>query len=488
MSTKSQIFKGVIWTTIESWGSRFITFFVFFTLARLLDPKDFGLIAIASVFTAFVQIFLDQGLGTAIVQRQNLEPEHLDSAFWTNVGTGIVLTVLGIALSVPVSLFFRQPELVPVIRWLSLGLLINSFGSVQEALFQRDLNFKLISVRSIIATLVSGVAGVAMALGGYGVWSLVVQQLTNTFIRVLVLWLSSSWRPRLIFSRSHFQDLFGFGINLLGVKIFQFANSRADSLVVGYFFDSTALGYYAVAKRLADILLDLFSHVISRTMVPILSKLQEEDHQFRKTFYLATSLTFLTAFPCFMGLAVLAPSIVPVVYGEKWLPSVLTLQTLAIAYLMQAIYYSHVNVLTAKGKTDWQIKLVALSSVLSLTGFLVGTRWGVNGVAAAQIVQGFVSVPILLKLINVLVDIDFHEYLKRICYPFLASAFSSSLAFGVKRLFLDNLEDIWTLVICLTLSVSTYLLILSLTNPKIVGEVYVFLSKGLALKRKKERS
>lgn len=470
---------------IESWGSRFITFFVFFTLARLLEPKDFGLIALASVFTAFVQIFLDQGLGTAIVQRQNLEPEHLDSAFWTNVGTGVVLTTLGIALSVPVSLFFKQPDLAPVVRWLSLGLLINSFSSVQEALFQRDLNFKLISIRSLIATLVSGIAGVAMAFAGYGVWSLVVQQLTNAFMRVIVLWLSSKWRPRFKFSYSHFQDLFGFGIHLLGVRIFEFGNSRADSLVIGYFFDATTLGYYAVAKRLADILLDLFSHVVSRTMVPVLSKLQEDNDRLKRTFYLAIEATVLVAFPCFMWLAVLAPNIVPVLYGDKWSLSVPILQTLAIAYLLQAIYYSHLNVLTAKGKTDWQIKLVAFSSVLSLAGFILAVRWGASGVAAAQIVQGLISVPILLKLIDKLVDLDFRLYLKRFSYPLIASLFSSFVAILVKRLLLENLGDVSTLVICLAVSIPMYLLILSLINPRRVEEVCKIISVKQSQRGKK---
>ena len=488
MSIRNQFFKGVIWTVIESWGSRFITFFVFFTLARLLEPKDFGLIALASVFTAFVQIFLDQGLGTAIVQRKNLEPEHLDSAFWTNVGTGVVLTTLSIALSVPVSLFFKQPDLAPVVRWASLGILINSFSSVQEALFQRDLNFKLISIRSLIATLVSGIAGVGMAFAGCGVWSLVVQQLTNAFMRVLVLWISSAWRPRFKFSYPHFQDLFGFGINLLGVKIFQFANSRADNLVIGYFFDATTLGYYAVAKRLADILLDLFSHVVSRTMVPVLSKLQEDNDRLKKTFYLAIETTVLIAFPCFMWLAVLAPNIVPVLYGDKWSLSIPILQTLAIAYLLQAIYYSHLNVLTAKGKTDWQIKLVAFSSVLSLTGFIFAARWGASGVAAAQIVQGLISVPILLKLIDKLVELDFRLYLKRFSYPLLASLASSFIAILTRRLFLNNLGNIPTLAICLAISIPTYLLILNLMNPRMIEEIYKIISVRLLKRNKKSAS
>ena len=485
MSIRNQFFTGVIWTVIESWGSRFITFFVFFTLARLLEPKDFGLIALASVFTAFVQIFLDQGLGTAIVQRQNLEPEHLDSAFWTNVGTGVVLTALCIALSVPVSLFFKQPDLAPVVRWASFGILINSFSSVQEALFQRDLNFKLISIRSLIATLVSGIAGVAMAFAGYGVWSLVVQQLTNAFIRVAVLWLSSRWRPRFRFSYSHFQDLFGFGIHLLGIRVFEFANSRADSLVIGYFFDPTTLGYYAVAKRLADILLDLFSHVVSRTMVPVLSKLQEDNERLKSTFYLAIETTVLIAFPCFMWLAVLAPNIVPVLYGDKWSLSIPILQTLAIAYLLQAIYYSHLNVLTAKGKTNWQIRLVAFSSVLSLTGFILAVRWGASGVAAAQIVQGLISVPILLKLIDKLVDLDFRLYLKRFSYPLLASLLASLVIVVIEKLFLSGFGNIFTLTVCIAVGIPTYLLILNLMNPKMVEEVYRVISGKLPKRGKK---
>lgn len=173
MSIREKAVKGIVWSIIQNWGSQAGSLIVFFLLARLLEPKVFGLVALASIFLAFMQIFLNQGFSQVVIQRQELEPKHLDTAFWTNLTIGISLTVLGFTTSELVANFFRQPQLTIILKWFSLLFLITSLSSVQQALLERHFAFKAIAVRLLAGTFIGGTVGVIMATSGLGIWSLV---------------------------------------------------------------------------------------------------------------------------------------------------------------------------------------------------------------------------------------------------------------------------------------------------------------------------
>jgi O-antigen/teichoic acid export membrane protein len=178
-SLRQQFIKGIIWSAIQNWGTQGISFLVFLLLARLLKPEAFGLVSLAEVFLAFVRIFLDQGFSAAIVQRKELEPEHLNTAFWINLGISLLLTLFGIAFADTVATFFKQPELIPIIRWMSLSFFLSAFSQIQSAILQRKFRFKALATRCLIGAFIGGIVGIAMAFFGYGVWSLVGQQLSN---------------------------------------------------------------------------------------------------------------------------------------------------------------------------------------------------------------------------------------------------------------------------------------------------------------------
>ena len=297
MNLRQKAVKGVVWSAIQSWGRQAIAFIVFALLARLLAPEVFGLVALAGVFLAFTQVFLDQGFADAIIQRQQLDPEHLDTAFWTNLCIGLLLTLLGIAVAGLVADLFNQPQLTPIIRWLSLSFLLRALSAVQDAIFRRNLAFKALAVRSLMAVFAGGLVGVTMAFMGFGVWSLVGQQLVDSLVQVIVLWLASDWRPRINFSAKHFKDLFSFGINVVGINILNFLNTRSDDFLIGYFLGSVALGYYSIAYRLLLIVAQLLIGVINGLAMPVFSRLQGEPEQLRKAFYTGTQLCSLVAFP-----------------------------------------------------------------------------------------------------------------------------------------------------------------------------------------------
>jgi O-antigen/teichoic acid export membrane protein len=391
MSLQQKAVKGVVWSAIQGWGSQAISFVVFALLSRLLKPEAFGLVAMASVFMVFVQIFVEQGFSNAIVQRKEVTPSHLDTAFWTNISVGLLMTVVSIAAAPLVANFFKQAQLIPILSWLSVSFTINALSSVQEAIFKRNLNFKPLALRTLIATIAGGCTGTAMAFAGYGVWSLIGQQLVSGSVQVTILWWSSDWRPRLLFSRDCFRELFVFGINIVGINILNFINRQSDDLLIGYYLGPTALGYYAIAYRIYLIMTQLLTGIISQVAMSTFSRLQHELEKLRSAFYTFTELTSFIAFPAFIGVAVLAPELVNFLFGEKWQPSVPVMQILAFIGLQHVVSYFYATVLMAMGKPSWQLKMNLFDATANFIGFYLVVRWGIVAVAAVYVIRGFLT-------------------------------------------------------------------------------------------------
>ena len=328
MSLKQLAIRGIIWSLIQRWGSQAITFTVFLLLARLLEPQAFGLIALATVFLAFVQIFADQGFSSAIIQRGNLEPEHLDTAFWVNVSIGTLLTIIVVTAAGLVAAFLKEPDLVPVLRWLSFSFPLTALSSVQEAILTRELNFKALMLRSLLGIFSGGIAGVTMALLGFGVWALVGRQLIDAIVDVVVLWTMSRWRPGFRISLRHCKELFSYGINLIGFRIVNFFNRRSGEFLIGYLLGSVALGYYTIAYRIVLIFIEVMIGAIQKLAFPVFSRMQFDLKRLRQAYLEAIQLTSLVAFPVFLGLSVLAPEIIVVAFGEQWIPSISVMQIL----------------------------------------------------------------------------------------------------------------------------------------------------------------
>ncbi|HEX7022670.1 MAG TPA: lipopolysaccharide biosynthesis protein, partial [Trueperaceae bacterium] len=355
MTLKEKTLRGLAWTGIQNWGSRALTFVVFLLLARLLTPEDFGVVALATVFIAFAQVFVDQGFAEALIQREDLEPGHLDTAFWANLGLGVLLSALSFVAAPLVATLFDEPKLIAVVRWLSLLFVLRALAGVQAAILTRDFDFRALAFRRLMGVMAGGVLGVVMAVMGFGVWSLVGQQLCGALVEAGVLWWASDWAPGWGLGREYFKDLFSFGINITGTNLLNFANRRSDDLLIGYFLGPVALGYYTVAYRLLLILTDLLANTINQVALPAFARLQKEPKRLLDAFYKATNLASLVAFPCFVGLAVLAPELTRGVFGEKWLPSVPVMQVLALIGILHSVFNLNAPLMVAVGKPSWRL-------------------------------------------------------------------------------------------------------------------------------------
>jgi len=472
MSLRQKALKGVVWSAIQNFGTRGISFITFLVLARLLEPKAFGLVAFAAVFTSLMRVFLDQGFGSAIVQRQDLHPLHLDTAFWTNVASGLLLTAFGISVAGPVADLFEQQELGSIIRWFSLAFLLTALSQVQIAILRRKLAFKTLAARSLIAEPIGGVAGVVMALLGFGVWSLVGRQLICDFFQVLVLWRASEWRPRAKFSTRHFKDLFSFGISMMGTNMVHFFSRKSDHFLIGYVLGPVALGYYTVAYRLLITMTESLGGTIESVAWPVFSRLQKEWEKMRQVFYTTTKLTSLIAFPAFLGVFAVVPELVPTLFGEKWVPSVPVMQVLCFIGLMHSLMYFNETIIVSVGKPAWRLGLHALVAVGNVIGFLIAVRWGIVAVAISYVIVGYLLfAPLSLWMAHRLIKIDLPAYFGQYLGPVVGSMVMLVVIFALKLVLGESVGLLPQIIIYVLSGAAAYVLTVLLLFPSLIRQL-----------------
>jgi O-antigen/teichoic acid export membrane protein len=467
MEIKQKAVKGIFWSGAQIWGGRAVSLLMFILLSRLLNPEAFGLVAMASLFLQFIQTFEDQGFGDAIVQRVDLQPEHLDTAFWTNLGIGCILTLICISCSGLIARLFHQPQLESIILWLSITFVLSGLSNTQQAILRRQLGFKELALRSFSAIFVSGVIGVVLAFLGFGVWSLVAQGLINGVIGVVVLWSVSHWRPSFRFSKKHFRDLISFGSNIIGINILNFLNGHADDLLIGYFLGPTILGFYTIAYKLLTTMTELLTSVTNAVALPTFSRLQNDSERLQRAFYQAVHYTSLISFPAFIGVAIVAPEIIPTFFGPQWTLSIPVLQILAFIGILHSIFYFHNSLVIALGKPSWRFRMILLNAVTNVIGFLLVVRWGIIAVAAVYVVRGYLVSPIEFWMVRKLAQINLKSYFHQFLGPFLGSLAMTATIFGLKYLIGRVLSLPLQLAIYVLAGGIIYLLIVKLIEPSL---------------------
>ncbi|MDY7020365.1 MAG: lipopolysaccharide biosynthesis protein [Cyanobacteriota bacterium] len=441
MSIKQKAIQGVVWSVIQNWGSQAGSLLVFLVLARLLTPEAFGLIGLANVFFAFMQIFLEQGFSQALIQRQEVEPEELDTAFWTQVLSGTLLTIISFLLSGFVAGIFDQPKLIPIIQCFSFLFFLKSLSHVHKAILSRKFAFKVMAIRSLVGIVFGGVVGIIMALRGFGVWSLVSQQFIYEAVEVFIIWSAVDWRPKLRFSSKHLQNLLNFGLNIIALRFLNFFNKRTDNLLIGYFLGEVALGYYLVSFRVLEVMNQLLVSTTRQVALPTFSRLQAEPERFRQAFYKVTLFTSLIAFPTFLGMIVFTKELILTLFGEQWLPSVRVMQILAFAGILNAISFFNGSVFIAMGKPSWKLRLSFLNAVLNLIACLLAIPWGITAVAFAYVASSYLGFPVSLWAINKLIHVPLKIYLKQFLSPIICSLIMVLGIVTTKYLLIETVDD-----------------------------------------------
>jgi len=376
MSVPNRSFFGPLrWAFAMTWGDRIVSTLFTFLLAAILGPRDFGIVAVALIYIALVQLVLEGGVQTALVQRENLEDDHLSSAFWLNFALCLVLAGTSYGLAGSWARLNDMPELENVVKALSLMLVAQGLTVVQLALFQREMRFKGLAIRETAAVLVGGALGLVLALRGAGVWALVAQQLGFAGTQLVLLWAMSTWRPRLRFSRAHARDLVGFSSGVFLSNVGGFLNRRADALLIGIFFGPVAVGLYRLADRFADNVLELTMRPVGHVSLPFFSRLQNDREALRSAVASCIRTTLIFTVPA-MAIMAACSDYVMALMGEEWEAAADVLKLLALVGLGKAIVFFTGPLLFAVARPHLRAvmlwALAALSAgIVALTGALL---------------------------------------------------------------------------------------------------------------------
>lgn len=433
MTFREGAIRATAWTAIQNWGSQGIGFATFVILARLLPPESFGQVAYVAVFFGFSLILVNGGFPQAIVQREDLAPEHLDTAFWSNAGIALALMSAVLLGADTLAGWIGDPEMAPLMRWLSPSLVLGALSGTQQAVLRRRLQMRPLALRAMVASALGGLVGVGMAVGGYGVWSLVGQNLAGAGIGVVVLWTSSEWRPHLRFSRSHFMDLFRFGRSLVGTAALFFVSNRSDRFLIGGLLGSTALGLYVVGDRALGFVLRTIEGTINTVGLPVFSRIQQEPERARSAYYQALRVNSIVTFPIYLALIALAPEMIVALVGDRWLPAAPVVRVLSVLGITQTMQLLAVPIINAMGKPAWGMGIAAASALLVLGGVLLAIPYGITAVAGAVALRGLLVLPLLLYCVRRLIGIEIGALFGLYWAPMSAALILGGVAVGLDR-------------------------------------------------------
>jgi PST family polysaccharide transporter len=479
MNLKTRTVRSIGWSASAQIAQLLMQVLITAILARLLTPSDFGLIAMVAVFSAFVAVFSNFGLTSAIIQKKEVSDETLSSTFWVNVGLGALLTI-ALAASAPlVAAFYSEPRLTPLVVFISTTFFITSFGSVQTALLTRSMNFKALAVINICALGISGAISVFLAFSGYGVWSLASLTVLSVFLTVVFTWIYSRWVPHFSFRLQRVKGLLRFGANVTGFSFFNYFARNADNLLIGKFLGAAPLGFYNLAYNLLLFPITNISNVIGNVMFPALSKVQHDKQMVRETYVTANRYIAAICFPLMIWVLVTAPQLIRVVYGPKWVGAIVLVQILAIASIEQSVGTNVWWIFLSQGRTDVLLKVGIFTTSVVVISFAVGLRWGVEGVAIAYTIATYLTAYPLLAIAFRVIDMKVRFMLAKLWSVTFAALMLGVIAF-LLRISLEKLgvtQDLAVLAMMTAASLLTYSITLFLLDKELFVGIVQLLSE-----------
>jgi O-antigen/teichoic acid export membrane protein len=468
---RPRIARGLLWTIADNWGRQLLALVVFVILANLLEPVEFGLVALATVFVLFAQVFVDQGLGDALVQRKSISRSHIDTAFWTAIVTGGLLTLFGVVLAIPIAAVLGQPDLQPILQVLSLLFMLSALNSVQVALARRELAFRSLALRSVLSVSAGGVVGIAMAYLGFGAWALVGQQLAGAAVAVLTLWTVSPWRPGLRFSRQHFRELFSFGINIIGSDTVGYFTANTDNLLIGTFLGPLPLGFYAVGYRILGTSQSLLIQFARKVAFPALASLQHDRSRIQRAYLKVTRVGSAVILPAYIGLALVAPELTITVFGPRWADAGLVAAVLFLIGPVLSLQAFSGSLLYAVGHPQAVFRFRSIVMVVRVVGFIIAVNFGILAVAAAFVIGGYLMLPLNLYLQRAYGGVPIFEYLVRLRGLVAATGTMALVVVGVKVALGSAAHPAALLAVEVVTGAAAFLLAIWLFDRRLVREI-----------------
>ena len=453
MNRKSVI-SNIIWRFLERCGAQGVTFIVSVVLARLLDPSLYGTVALVTVFTAILQVFVDSGMGNALIQKKDADDLDFSSVFYFNFSVCLLLYICMFFAAPLIAAFYNMPDLTPVVRVLSLTLIISGVKNIQQAYVSRNMLFKKFFFATLGGTIGAAVIGIWMAWKGYGVWALVVQNLFNAALDTIILWVTVKWRPKRAFSLERLKGLFSYGWKLLVSALLDTGYSNLRSLIIGKLYTSADLAFFNRGKQFPNLIVTNINTSIDSVLLPTMSKEQDNRERVRDMTRRAIKTSTFIMMPLMMGLAVCAEPLIRIVLTDKWLPAAFFLRVFCFTYAFYPIHTANLNAIKAMGRSDLFLKLEVIKKIVSISALISTMFISVEAMALALPVTS-----ILGQIINSWPNRKLLDYSYRAQLLDMLPQIGMSLAMGgiVFTIQFLRLPDIATLLIQVPLGALIYI-------------------------------
>jgi len=422
-SLKKKSINGLLWSFLDLVANQGIQFIIQIVLARLLLPEHFGIIGMIIVFIALSTSIVDSGFSQALIRDQNTSQEDYSTVFHFNLFMAIAMYFVLFILANPISSFYGEPQLINIIRVLSIVLVINSFGMIQRTILIKNVDFKTITKTSVIAALISGSITIIMAFLGFGIWSLIVNIILLQFIQTLLLWFFNRWIPSLTFKMQSFKKYFKFGYKLLLSGLLDTFYNNLFFVIIGRVHSTVQLGYYANAVKFSDASAQSISAVVQRVSYPVLSSIQGDEKQLKSGFRKIIKTAAFINFPLMIGLAAVATPLFSILLGDKWLPSVIYFQLLCFAGMLYPIHAINLNILQVKGRSDLflLIEIIKCFILTILIGLSLLFELGIIGLVVAAVLNSYISLFINIYFSSREIAYSAFEQIKDILPVFILS-------------------------------------------------------------------
>ena len=443
-----------LWRFAERCGAQGVSLVVSIVLARLLAPDVYGTIALVTVFTTILNVFVDSGLGNALIQKKDADDLDFSTVFFFNIAVCCLLYILLFIAAPLIARFYNSDELVPVVRVLGLTLIISGIKNVQQAYVSRTMQFKRFFFATLGGTIGAAIIGIAMAYYGYGVWALVVQQIFNATVDTIILWVTVKWRPKRVFSWTRLKVLLSFGWKLLASALLETLYNNIRQLIIGKLYTSTDLAQYNRGRQFPELIVSNVNTSIDSVLLPVMSKSQDDSKQIKSMMRRSIKTSTYIMAPLMMGLAFCAESIVGLILTDKWLPCVPFLRIFCIAYMFYPIHTANLNAIKAMGRSDLFLKLEIVKKIIGMT-LLLSTMWfGVMAMTYSLLLNSVLSQIVNSWPNRKLLNYGYLEQLKDIL-PGIALAVFMGCCVNLVSLF--NLSNIVTLLIQIPMGAVIYI-------------------------------
>lgn len=454
MKESNKVFSNLIWRFAERCGAQLVAFVVSVVLARILAPEAYGTIALITVFTTILQTFVDSGLGNALIQKKDADKIDFSTVFYTNILFCLVLYAVAYIGAPFIAKFYNDSSITALFRVLSLTIVVSGIKNVQQAYVSRHMMFKRFFFSTLGGTLAAAAVGIGMALTGFGVWALVVQQLLNLIVDTIILWITVKWRPTMDFSFKRLKRLYSFGWKLLVSSLLDRIYSEIRQLIIGKMYSSADLAYYNRGKQFPNLIITNINTSIDSVLLPAMSNVQDDWEHVKNMTRRSIKVSVYIMAPLMMGLAFVASPLVKLILTDKWLACVPYLRIFCITLMFYPIHTANLNAIKAMGRSDLFLKLEIIKKIVGMI-LLLSTMWfGVMAMAYSLLVSSVLSQIINSWPNRKLLKYGYIDQLKDILPGILLAVFMGICVYSLQ---LIGMPDIVTLLIQVVLGAAIYI-------------------------------